>query len=480
MAKLLGIDIGTSATKAILIDETGQTLKSATSEYPLSTPQPNWAEQNPLDWQKALFECISQIGERKLDAIGITGQMHGMVALDARDEPVRPAILWCDQRTSTECAFIDEVLGAELVRETTCNAPMNGFQAPKILWMKKNEPKNFARTKSILLPKDFARFLLTGEKATDVTDASGTGLLDVKNRTWWVNAIDKLELDFGLFSEVQESSTIVAQTIDSEFLAAGIPVVAGAGDQAAGAVGTGAISPDEMSISLGTSGVVFASIENPAYDPSGSINVFCHANRSWHAMGVMLSCGGAIKWARDSFFSGASFAEFDSLAVKVPIGCDGLTFLPYLSGERCPHNDPNIKGALSGLSLGHSRAHIARSIIEGVTFGLRDCFELMGRSNLVRVTGGGAQSSFWMQMIADVCEVETVRIQSNEGPAFGAAILAGVGIGIWSDVQSASKAVVRSAEHYQTCKTDYTEAYKRYKNLYPLLKVWNSESIALQ
>ena len=476
MARLIGIDVGTSATKAVLIDETGRVIKQASAEYPLQTPRPLWAEQDPADWKAAIETCLQELGEKRPDAIGLTGQMHGMVCLDSADQVVRPAILWCDQRTAAECRQIDETLGEATVRRVTGNPPLTGFQAPKILWLRNNEPENFARTKSVLLPKDYARLLLTGDKASDVSDASGTGVFDLGARDWWTEGIAGLGLEPSLFPASHESGAVTGTTVSTGFIEEGVPVVAGAGDQAAGAVGTGAVSPGVVSVSLGTSGVAFAPLQIPEPDPTGAAHVFCHANRAWHAMGVMLACGGSIRWARDAFYPGEGYERMNADAEEAPPGCDGLTFLPYLSGERCPHNDPDARGAFAGLALSHSRKHLARAVFEGATFGIADCLDRLVRmgvkTDVVRVTGGGAKSDLWMQMLADVPKVRTVRIVGDEGPAFGAALLAGVGTGLWPNIEEACRQTVRTGDEFATSGTDYSTPLSRYRNLYPVLKVW--------
>lgn len=486
MAKLLGIDVGTSAMKAVLVDEKGTVLRWASAEYALDTPRAGWAEQSPSDWAMALFDVLDEIGEPKPDAIGLTGQMHGMVALDASDRVVRPAILWCDQRTEKECLQIDESLGAERVREVTGNPPLTGFQLPKILWMRNNEPEEFAATKRVLLPKDYVRLLVSGDSATDVSDASGVGALDLRTRGWWRDGLEELGLPHLSFPQVFESSHVTGLTqradrgrfdgnasVERTVLEPGIPIVAGAGDQAAGAVGTGAVEPGVVSVSLGTSGVVFCTLDAPNVAKNPTVHTFCHANGGWHAMGVMLSCGGAVKWARDTLYGGSDYIAFNQEVESVAPGCDGLTFLPYLTGERCPHNDPSARGAFAGLSLLHGRGHMARAVMEGAAFGIADCFHALGvGAKELRVTGGGAKSPVWLQMLADVLGVPCVRVVSDEGPAHGAALLAGVGVGIWPDVPSASKAAVRFGQRYQPGSADYSEAYSRYRSLYPQLKDW--------
>ncbi|MBX3118738.1 MAG: xylulokinase [Fimbriimonadaceae bacterium] len=469
MPKLLGIDIGTSGTKAVLIDEHGKVLKQASAEYPISIPQPGWSEQNPEDWWAATQEVIAGIGD-KPDAIGLTGQMHGAVFLDAQDAVIRPAILWNDQRTIAECEEIDARVGKQRVREITCNPPLTGFQAPKILWLRKNEPESFSRLRSALLPKDYVRLMLTGKKATDVSDASGVGLFDVVNRTWSHEMAKALDLEDGLFPQVYESDEITAMTAD------GIAVIAGGGDQAAGAVGTGAVAPGVISLSLGTSGVVFTSLKRPEYDPEGASHTFAHANREWHAMGVMLSCGGAVRWFRDTIARETSYDKITESAMRSNVGANGVRFLPYLTGERCPHNDPSATGSFSGLRVGSGQEDMARALFEGVSFGLLEGFEALQKlganADILRVIGGGARSSFWMQLLADVFQKPCVRVAVDEGPAFGAAILAGVGIGLWPNVAQACKEVVQITDRFEPSGEDYSQAYRSYKELYRTLKPW--------
>lgn len=470
MPKLLGIDVGTSGCKLILIDGEGNVLKQASAEYPLSVPKPLWSEQNPEDWWTGVQKCLAEIGEMP-DAIGVTGQMHGAVFLDENDQVIRPAILWNDQRTEAECRQIDEVVGAARVRAITCNPPLTGFQAPKLLWLRNNEPENFAKVRSILLPKDYIRFRLTGEKATEVSDASGTGLFDVAHRHWSEEMIALLDLDSKIFPRCVESSVETGSTPE------GIPVVGGGGDQAAGAVGTGAVAKGVVSVSLGTSGVVFTSIDTPNYDPNGAAHTFAHANGAWHAMSVMLSCGGALRWLRDTVFPGHDYSEIMAAAESVPLGSEGATFLPYLSGERSPHNDPRARGGWSGLTLGHTRAHLARSVVEGVSFGLRDGFGLLAdlgaSAGEIRVTSGGAKSAFWVQMLADLFGKPCCTLECDEGPAYGAAILAGVGIGHWDNVEAACQGVIKVRRTFEPGTADYSEAYARFRSLYPATRDWN-------
>jgi xylulokinase len=471
MAKLLGIDIGTSGCKVLLIDELGRVLKQAAAEYPLSIPKPMWAEQNPEDWWTGVQKCLAEIGEPRPDAIGLTGQMHGAVFLDAKMEVVRPAILWNDQRTTEECEEIANSVGLDRLMRVTCNPPLTGFQLPKILWLRNHELSGYQRLRHVLLPKDYIRWKLTGELATEVSDASGTGAFDVPNRRWSQDVLGALEVDAGLFPACSESANVTAKTAE------GVPVVGGGGDQAAAAVGTGAVKPGIVSVSLGTSGVVFTAVDRPEYDPAGAAHTFCHANGGWHSMGVMLSCGGALRWFRDVFHSGGGYDEIAASADTSPAGAGGITFLPYLTGERCPYNDPFAKAAFAGLSLGHTKADISRAVFEGISFGLLDCLNLLIKlgANVgeIRVTSGGSRSPFWLQMLSDVFNAPCTTLEVDEGPAFGAAILAGVGIGLWSGVATAADAVVRRKSIVQPRGIDYQAAYGRYRELYALSKPWS-------
>ena len=470
MAKLLGIDVGTSGCKVLLIDEFGTVLKQASAEYPLSVPRPMWSEQNPEDWWNGVQICLREIEDGPFDAIGVTGQMHGSVMLDENDVVIRPAILWNDQRTVAECAEIEIAIGPDRLKEITCNPALTGFQLPKLLWVRKHEPENYARVRSLLLPKDYIRFKLTGMKATEVSDASGTGIFDVPNRCWSHEIANALNIDSSIFPRCVESDEVTGLTSD------GTPVVGGGGDQAAGAVGTGAVAPGVISVSLGTSGVVFTSLDAASYDKKGSSHTFCHANRKWHAMGVMLSCGGALRWTRDVLFPGDSYDEISQAASQAPVGSDGLVFLPYLTGERCPHNDPYAQGVFAGLSLASDRSKIARSVFEGLSFGLLDGMNLLrglgAKSTEIRVTSGGAKSAFWVQMLADMFETSCVTLESDEGPAFGAAVLAGVGVGIWPNVEEACKQTVRIKSTIQPSNANYASSYKRFRDLYVANREW--------
>jgi xylulokinase len=439
MAKLLGLDIGTSGVKALLVDERGAVLRSAHAEVPLSTPKPGWSEQDPANWWKATESCIEQIGATP-DAVGLSGQMHGSTFLDADGKVIRPALLWNDQRTSEQVSAIDRTVGYDRIREITANPPLTGFQLPKLLWLRDNEPEAYARVRQVLLPKDYIRYRLTGKYATEVSDASGTGAFAVAQRTWSNEVLEKLDLDPAGFPECHESDEISGYWNN-------VPVVGGGGDQAAGAVGTGTVIPGLVSVSLGTSGVVFSAQDDATYDPEGATHTFCHANRSWHRMGVMLSCGGALRWFRDVFAPGSRYDEIAAMAASVE--AEGVAFLPYLAGERCPWNRSDLTGAFVGLTLAHGRAHLARAVFEGITMGICDALDAVApsaRPDRLRVTGGGAKSPFWRQLIADMTGVPVVTLAVDEGPAYGAALLAGVGLRVWPDIVSATQAVVREVE----------------------------------
>lgn len=439
MARFLGIDVGTSGVKALLIDESGAVRASAHAEVPLSTPKPGWSEQDPGDWWSATERCLAEIGETP-DAIGLTGQMHGSTFLDEHGEVIRPALLWNDQRTAAQVETIERTVGSERIRQITANPPLTGFQLPKLLWLRDEEPAAFDRVRQVLLPKDYIRYRLTGAYATEVSDASGTGAFNVADRSWSPEVFRTLDLDPTWFPACHESDAISGDW-------KGIPVVGGGGDQAAGAVGTGAVVPGLISVSLGTSGVVFAAQDNAAYDPAGATHTFCHANRSWHRMGVMLSCGGALRWFRDVFAPGMSYDEIAAMAATVE--SEGVVFLPYLAGERCPWNRSDLTGAFVGLTLAHGLPHLARATFEGITMGIADALDAVSpgvKPDRLRVTGGGARSPFWRQMLADMTGVPVVTLAVDEGPAYGAALLAGVGAGRWKTVIEATAEVVRETE----------------------------------
>lgn len=466
MSITIGLDVGTSGTKAIAMDETGRLLASALVEYPLHSPKPNWAEQDPADWARAAHEALAQLASKidahDVKAIGLTGQMHGSVFLDADNQVIRPALLWCDQRTAAQCDAITNKVGAARLIDMVSNPALTGFTAPKILWLRDEEPGHYDRVRKVLLPKDYIRWVLTGEYATDVSDASGTLLLDVKNRCWHKELLGILDIDPGFLPPTYEGTevtgTLSKAAAEKTGLPAGIPVVAGGGDQAAGGVGCGIVSGGVVSASMGTSGVVFAFSEHVHTDPEGRVHTFCHAvPGKWHVMGVMLSAGGALRWFRDALAQeeiargkaeGKDPYEYiTAAAAEIPIGSEGLLFLPYLTGERTPHKDPHAKGAFIGLSLRHGKAHMARAVLEGVAYGMRDSIEIIRGMGIpvteVRASGGGARSPLWKQILADTGRAPMVTINVDEGPSYGAAILASVAAGLYANVEEACGAIIR-------------------------------------
>ncbi|MCS7208098.1 MAG: xylulokinase [Fimbriimonadales bacterium] len=485
---LLGIDVGTSGVKALLIDARGAVVASASESYPLYTPQPLWAEQDPNDWWNAtcavIHQLLAQSGVRaeQVRGIGLSGQMHGSVFLDERGESIRPALLWCDQRTAAECAWITERVGMQTILQTTLNPVLTGFQAGKIIWLRRHEPDNYARVRQVLLPKDFIRYRLTGEAATEVSDASGTALFDVPKRDWAYEILDALELPNNWFPKVYESPEItgrvVAQAAQATGLAEGTPVVGGAGDQAAGAVGVGVVQAGRASVSVGTSGVVFAHLDAPQVDPQYRTHTFCHAvPGAWHVMGVMLMAGGALQWYRETFAPETDYDALVQQAESVPAGAEGLLFAPYLSGERTPYPDPHARGAFVGLTIAHRRAHCTRAVLEGVAFGLRDSLEILKAIGVplseLRLTGGGAKSPLWRQILASVFAQPVQTLHAEEGPAYGVALLAGVGVGVWHSVPEACAATVQIAARTEPEPAQviaYEAVYARYRQLYPTLR----------
>ncbi len=485
---LLGLDISTTGAKALLLDEAGQVVSSATSPLTLSTPRPLWSEQAPKDWwagiSKSIRLALTQVGlpSSEIAAIGLTGQMHGLVLLDENGEVLRPAILWNDQRTGRQCDEIRARLGKDRLIRITGNDALTGFTAPKILWVQQNEPEIWAKTRHILLPKDFIRYKLTGEFAIDKAGGAGTILFDLKTRTWSEEVTTALEIPPSLLPATFEGPEItgwISQEAASETgLTAGTPVVGGGGDQAAQAVGVGAVQPGIIALTLGTSGVVFAATEEPLIEPEGRLHAFCHAVPDrWHFMGVMLSAAGSLQWYRDTFFPDADFDELVSEAESAPLGCEGLLFLPYLTGERTPHPDPLARGAFVGLTIRHNRDHVTRAVLEGVSFGIKDSFELIRASGLaaveqVRISGGGARSATWRQIMANVLGAELVTVNTTEGAAFGAALLAGVGAGLYASVPEACQATIQVTGRTtpeQRAMAEYERFYARYRALYPAL-----------
>jgi xylulokinase len=471
---LVGIDVGTSGLKGLAIDPDGTILARAESGYPLSTPRVGWAEQDPADWWEAAEKVLSQLRETAGPpaGIGLSGQMHGLVALDSDDRVLRPAILWNDQRTARECVEIEETVGLERLLSLTGNRALPGFTAPKLLWLRRNEPDVFARVARIALPKDYVRLRLCGEHAIDVADASGTLLLDVAERRWSEEMLAALDLDSGWLPTVLESPEVSGMTGD------GVPVAAGAGDQAAGALGVGVDRPGPLSVALGTSGVVFATLEQFAADSAGRVHAFCHAvPGAWHAMGVMLSAAGSLRWLRDTVAAGVAYDVLTAEAAVWPAGTEGLTFLPYLVGERTPHADPDARGSFTGLTVRHDRGALVRAVLEGVAYGLRDSLDLIvelgSEPALGRVSGGGARSDLWLSIVASVLELPLERVAVDEGAAFGAAILGGVAAGVWPDVHAGVAATVQPRDVIEPVPEwveVYREGRERFRALYPALR----------
>jgi xylulokinase len=473
---LIGLDVGTTSVKGLAVTEGGEVIASAEEEYPLSTPRPGWSEQDPEDWWRATQVVLEKLsGEHPPASIGLSGQMHGLVALGAGDEVLRPAILWNDQRTGAQCAEIERQVGLERLISLTGNRALTGFTAPKLLWLRDEEPETFERIESVLLPKDYVRLRLTGEKAMDPADASGTLLFDVAGRRWSQEVLDALDLPAEWLPPVLESPERAGETRQ------GIPVAVGAGDQAAGAVGVGVGvvgAGGPLSVALGTSGVVFAALPGFAADPEGRVHAFCHAvPGGWHAMGVTLSAAGSLRWLRDAMGAGASFAEHVEEAAAWGAGAEGLIFLPYLAGERTPHADPAARGAFVGLSLRHDRGALTRAVLEGVAFGLRDSLDLMTGMGVeavrARVSGGGARSETWLQVIASVLELPLERMAVDEGAAYGAALLGGVAGGAFANVEEAVEACVRvtaTVEPDPALVRAYAELLPQFRALYPALR----------
>ncbi len=471
-----------------MIDEQGTVVQTASTGYAFDTPHPQWSEQVPSLWWHGATESIrkalagADIPGKEVTAIGLTGQMHGLVLLDDAGRVLRPAILWNDQRTSAECDEIVERVGRAELIACTGNDALTGFTAPKILWVRRHEPAIFDKIRQVLLPKDYVRFRLTGEYATDRAGAAGTLLLDVRKRDWSGEVLAKLDIPSQWLPPTHEGPDITgmlsAEAAEATGLTEGTPVVAGGGDQSTQAVGVGAVQEGIVALTLGTSGVVFASVNKPFIDPDGRLHTFCHAAPdTWHLMGVMLSAAGSLRWYRDTLFPNKSWDDLLDPARDVQPGAQGLLFLPYLTGERTPHADPMARGAFVGLTVRHESKHMTRSVLEGVAFGLRDNFELMRSAGLtsidqVRISGGGARSTLWRNILADVLETELVTVNTTEGAAFGAALLAGTGVGAWRDVREACDATIRvtgntppnpeTAARYRPC-------YRAYRGLYPAL-----------
>jgi len=498
MGYLVGIDIGTSGTKSLVINESGRVLAQAAEEYPVFTPHPGWSQQDPADWWRAAVATVREVlrsahlKPQDVSGVGLSGQMHGSCFLDKTGSLLAPCILWNDQRTAAECDEITRTVGAKRLIELVLNPALAGFTAPKILWFRKHEPAAYEKTVKVLLPKDYIRFRMTGEFATEVSDASGTLLLDVTNRTWSKEVLSALDINRALLPDCYESEEVsgrLSKAAAGELgLAEGTPVVGGGGDQAAGAVGNGIVREGVISATMGTSGVVFAHSDEPVLDPGGRVHTFCHAVRgAWHVMGVVLSAGGSFQWLRNNLADQEArqagergLETYDVLCEKAsqaPAGSDGLIFLPYLTGERTPHADPFALGAWVGLSARHDKPRLIRSVMEGATYAMKDSFEIIRSMGVsakeVRLSGGGARSALWRQIQADIygCEVSTVN--AEQGPAYGAALLAGVGTGVWSSVPEACDAtieVVSKQAPDPQAEATYAKFYPLYGKLYRSLK----------
>jgi xylulokinase len=480
---LLGLDVGTTGARALAVDEAGRVRASADAGYAPLTPRPGWSEQDPADWwagaRAALGRVVELAGGEPVAGLGLTGQMHGSVLLDTGDRPIRPALLWNDQRTAAQCARITELVGAERLIALTGNPALTGFQAPKVLWVRDEEPEHYARIARVLLPKDYVRLLLTGECATDASDASGTLLLDVRRRDWSNPILEALEIPRAWLPAVCESPEPAGRlrpAIAAELgLPAGLPVAAGAGDNAAAAIGTAIVEAGRISSSIGTSGVVFAHRDEFTPDPSGRVHAFCHAVPGrYHLMGVTLSAGGSLRWWRDVLGGERSYDELCAEAAQVPPGSEGLLFLPYLSGERTPHLDPHARGTFFGLTAHHGRAHLTRALMEGVAHSLRDGLEIMRGLGVapaqVRATGGGARGALWLELQADMLQAPVARTTVDEGAAYGAALLAGVAAGVFRDVADACSRVQLRPELVEpdpTRSAVYDRAHELYRELYP-------------
>ena len=490
---ILGIDVGTSGTRAVILDGRGTVLASGTEEHAnFASPQPGWAEQDPRDWWRAAALAVrkalqsSGLAADAIAAVGFSGQMHGAVLLDEKDEVIRPALIWCDQRTEAQSKELEHSIGLDRLIQLTCNPPLTNFTLTKLLWVREHEPQNWQRVRKIMLPKDYVRLRLTGESAIDVADASGTLMLDVAHRAWSSEVLNKTGIDSKLLPKLYESQEICgklsAAGAEATGLRVGTPVVAGAGDQAAGAVGMGITRAGVVSATIGTSGVVFAATDRPSLDPKGRLHTFCHAIPGrWHVMGVTQSAGLSLRWFRDRFGAGPDdgrdpYERMSAEAATVPAGSEGAFWAPYLMGERTPHLDPFARAAFVGLSASHTRAHLIRAVLEGVAYSLKDTFSIFDEIHVpverIRLGGGGARSPLWQQIQADVFAHEVEILKAEEGAAYGAAILAGVGSGVWKSVDEACDAAVSVAKRVSASKENSAvmqRGYKTYRRIYPAL-----------
>jgi xylulokinase len=485
----MGIDTGTGGTRALLVDERGRLAAGFTAPHQdMRMERPLWAEQDPLDWWRAAREAIRGVlieagaSGRDVQGIGLSGQMHGLVILDKDSKVIRPALIWCDQRSQPQVDWINQTVGRDNVLAWTANPVLTGFTLPKLIWVRDNEPANFERVRKMLLPKDYIRFRLTGEFSSEVSDASGTSLFDVVNRRWSWEMMDALRLDRGILPPVVESSEVtgrITPEVAAETgLAAGTPVVGGGGDQASSAVGNGIVEPGIVSCTLGTSGVVFAHMEKVAYDKPGRVHTFCHAVKGkWHVMGVTQGAGLSLQWFRNQLAPGADYDTLTAEAATAPAGSQGLFWLPYLMGERTPHLDAAARGGWVGITAKHTRADLIRSLIEGVSYSQKDCLSIIEDLGIavrsVRASGGGAKSAFWRQLLADIFEKPVVRLETQEGSAYGAALLALAGTGAYGSVPEVCQAAIHELDSLQpraaTARV-YASGYQVYRSLYPALK----------
>ena len=496
---VVGIDVGTTGTRAVIVNDRGNVVAAATADHePFASPQIGWAEQQPEDWWRATCAAVKgalsagNLTGNDIACVGFSGQMHGAVMLDAADRVVRPALIWCDVRTEKQCEELTQQVGAKKLIELTCNPALANFTLTKFLWVRENEPENWKRVHSVMLPKDYVRFRMTAEKAIDVADASGTLLLDVANRRWSSAMLNAVEFKEALLPKLYESPDVCGKITKEGAAATGLkentPVVAGAGDQAAGAVGMGIVAPGAVSATIGSSGVVFAATDRPALDPKGRLHTFCHAIPGrWHVMGVTQSAGLSLRWFRDTFGvtskNGSDpYEQLTAEAAVVPPGADGLLWTPYLMGERTPHLDPHARGAWVGITASHTRGHMVRSILEGVAFSLRDTFTIFNEigvpANRIRLGGGGAKSKLWRQIQADVYGHAVQIVAAEEGAAYGAAILAGVGAGVWPSVEAACEKSVKVAEEIApqpSVVSKMNVSYEKYRRVYPATReIFNS------
>jgi xylulokinase len=489
MTHHLGIDTGTGGTRAILIDPAGREAASFTAPHePIRMDQPLWAEQRPENWIEAAAHAIrgvlakAGVSGSAIRGIGLSGQMHGLVILDRAGSVIRPSLIWCDQRSQPQVDFINRTVGAQKVLDSIANPVLTGFTLPKLLWVRDHEPHHFDRVRHLLLPKDYVRYWLTGEFATEVSDASGTALIDVVHRRWSVEMMHSLGLDRAILPTLHESADITGfvspQAAELTGLAPGTPVAGGGGDQAAGAVGNGIVESGIVSCTLGTSGVVFAHTDQPAYDPLGRVHTFCHAVRDkWHVMGVTQGAGLSLQWLRNQLAPGESYDALMAEAATAPAGSQGLFWLPYLMGERTPHLDPLARGGWIGLTAKHTRADLIRSVVEGVSYSQKDGLDLVARLGVpissVRASGGGARSPFWRQNLADVFGKRVARLENQEGSAYGAALIAMVATGEFSSVPEACQATIREADSVLPRAAEaelYARNYETWRALYPALQ----------